>query len=269
MNRFFPIVIGTFFLFAGCSLVPSNWKLFGTPITRLEKNEKKEDAVRDRVYEKSRELAHKEQAALAKAAPSREVEVAKDFNDELVALLDQARGPAILSDLAKWQNEVDRLCSEDLAIRAKADLQRAKERGETEKLSAKLAEAEARTERAEAKATQYAKEKEAQANFFLKIIWAVGAVFGIWLLFQMLSIAAKFMPALAPFAAVANGILAPAVAHSLSRATDGLKKIGHGMSEIRDRIAPEVALQVEEILDKHADEDHKKAIGAAAASAPR
>lgn len=251
---------------SGCAWIPSPLRLFGDPIQHEEKAKKKEDAARDLIYEQARESAHKTQAALSKESnPSREVQVARDFSSETVALLDQARGPAMLADLNRWQEQVDRLCSTDPEVRMKADFERSKERLENEKTSAKLNQLEARARAAEEKELEYAKIKDRQADWLLKIAWGLGILAVLWVLSQVLAIAARLNPAFAGASTVLNTVAAPAVHFAYSRAVAGVKKLGEGMATIRKEM-PEVAEQVTRLIDSHLDSDHKQIAAAAAAA---
>jgi hypothetical protein len=263
----FGILVGT--LVSGCNFIPSPFRIFGTPVTRAEKATKRSDEARESVIQAARESAHKTQVALAKVEPSRAAEVAQDFASETVALLDQALGPVMLGDLNRWQDQVERLCSEDLAVRAKAELERSKERYHNETLAKKLAAAEDRADRAESKLLDYAKVKERQADILLKVAWAAGIIAFLWIASQVLTIAAKFYPPLAGASALLNKVAAPAVQYGYEKAKDafedardGLHRVGRAMTEIRAELPGDTAEKVESILDGHVDESHKNVIKA-------
>ena len=253
---------------AGCSWIPSAIRVGGTPIERAEKKEDKEDAAKDKLLKKGQEAAHKAKEALSAAPESRPVEVAKDFASEVVASMDQALGAPQVGETAQWKDLVQRLLSEDAKIRAKAEAERNADRAEIARLSDRLAEASAATVRAEEKAMKYAKEVDRIADILRKAIWLIGGVVVLWVLSQVLSIAARLNPAFSGAASMVNTIAAPAVQFAFSRAKTGLQKVGTALAEA-DKAKDDVSAKIRAYLDTHTDSDHQAIISSACKAATK
>jgi len=248
-------------LLTGCALIPSSLRIGGTPLDRVEAKEVKQTAAQTKLLKASQEAAHKADVALAAAPESRPVDVARDFTAEAVAGLDQALGAPAAGDAAQWKDLVRRLLSENEQIRTKADKERGADREEIAKLGDKYASAVAATERAEAKNREYERKIEGLADIVRKAIFVGGAVVGLWLLSQLLSIAARFNPAFSAAASIVSGIAAPATQFALTRAKAGLAKVGEAIAGA-EKHAPEVAAKIREYVDAAADSDHKAEIAA-------
>jgi hypothetical protein len=248
----------------GCML-PSGWRVSDTALETVQKKEAKEAQVRAQVIQGAQEAAHKSAMALAAAAPSRATTVATDFAAEATALLDQAVGAPKAGDLSSWRDLVSALLSDNAAIRQKAEAQRSSDAERMADLSDKLAASAAATARAEAQVREYARENERLADLVRKALWIGGGLAGLWLLAQLLSIAARFSPALGGVASVVNAIATPATQYALSRAQALPARIGAFMNDVRaagdglaDRVTP--------LLDAVTDADHQEQIRRAALS---
>ena len=101
----------------------------------------------------------------------------------------------------------------------------------------------------------YLRER-ATADRWHTVMWIAGGLVVLWLLSQVLSIAARVNPAFAGAAALANGIITPVGAYAYKRAQDGLAKVGQAMQEAREKV-PEIAERMEALLDNKLDADHK------------
>jgi hypothetical protein len=95
------------------------------------------------------------------------------------------------------------------------------------------------------------------------IYWILGGLAGLWVLGNVLAMAARANPGLNAVSHVVNGVVNPALAVAHARAVDGLHRVGQGMRVIRAKL-PEVAEQVETILDKETDREHQTIIHEAA-----
>jgi len=261
-----PLVMVLALFWAGCHLLPSGLQIGGTPLDRVEAKEVKQTAAQVKLLKASQEAAHKADVALAAAPESRPVEVARDFTAEAVAGLDQALGSPSAGDAAQWKDLVRRLLSENEQIRAKADRERGADREQIAKLGDKYASAVAATERAEAKNREYEAKIEGLADIVRKVIFIGGAVVGLWLLSQLLSIAARFNPAFSAAASIVSGIAAPATQFALTRAKAGLAKVGEAIASA-EKHAPEIAAKMRDFVDTAADADHKAEIAAACRAA--
>lgn len=251
---------------AGCNWIPSGARIFGTPLTRVESKEAKEDTARNAVLRGAQEAVHKAGDALASAGDDRPAVVARDFVSEAQALLDQSLGTPPAGTVAEWRNLVNRLLSENAEIRQAAERERRDDAERISEIATKLADATAARAAAEAKVREYAAENERIADMLRKMVWFVGAIAGLWLLGQVLAIAGRFNPALAGVSAVVNTVAAPGVQFIASRAQTGLQRVGEGMALIRRKL-PEAAEKVAELMNQRADDDHQTIIGNAASAA--
>jgi hypothetical protein len=243
--------------------LPSGWKFWGTPLTRADSTAAKLDAQQAAAIGAAQEATHKANAALSFAPESRPVTVARDFVQEARSLLDQVAGAPKVGDEAAWRDLVARLLSENEAIRLKAETERREDAEEVASLSAKLAKLEVAKEASDAKVAEYAKDNERLADIVRKFYWIAGSLAVLWLLSQVLTFAARFNPALAPFAGVVNAVVAPALARARARAVEGLEAVGAGLREARQVMGSTVE-QVVVYLDEKADKEHKDIIAKAA-----
>jgi hypothetical protein len=261
------VALSASLLLSGCIGLPSNWKPWGTPLDRQEDRAAKADTARAAVIGAAQESAHKTAAALSFAPPSRPVEIARGFAGETRTLLDQAAGAPKAGDAAQWQSLVERLLSENEAIRTQAERERVKDAEQVAKIADRLAAAEARADTATAKALDYARDNERLADMVRKFWWILIGLGALWVLSQMLTLAARFNPVLAPFATAANAIAAPALERARVRAVEGLQSVGRGLAEAR-KVAGQVTEQVIAHLDSNTDREHQRIIAAAANNSP-
>lgn len=249
-------------------------------------------AAVDRASEKRDEAATKVQAAadvtvhaahgevtkaleaLQSAPDSRPVQLARRFTGNAESLLNQT-APLTVGESTELRQLVADLLSENDKVRAAAEKVATFQEEANAKLSADLGRARAELDRREAALSKsnanlreaYDREN-ALANQVRNFWFVVGLLAFLWLAGNVLAVGARFVPALAPVSTAINGIAAPALAFAETRARDGLAKVGHAMASVRAKL-PEVAEQLTDIFDRHADEDHKRTIGAAANNAPR
>jgi len=254
-------------LLVGCSIFPSGWRPFGTPLTQEKKVQAKEDAAKNDVLKGAQEDVHKANTALESApADNRSVQVAKDFTGEAQALLDQANGAPTAGVQTQWHDIVARLLSVDTTIRVKAEAERRSDAERMGGVADRLADAVGAKEKAEAKVRDYAVKNEHLADLVRKAAWILGILAAFWLLGQLLSIGSRFTPALAGASKLINGVVAPAVSFAAHRAEEGLVRVGRGLAEVRQKL-PQVAEQVVGLIDAHADADHQAIISKAATEA--
>jgi hypothetical protein len=268
MSRFIlSLSAAAVLLCAGCTLLPSGWRPFGTPLTKERKIVAREAAAKDDVLAGAQEDVHKVVVSLASApADSRPVQVAKDFAAEAQTLLDGANGVPTVGTQAKWNDLVQRLMSIDTTIRIPAEAERHNDSERMGTLANRLADAVTDREKAEAKVRDYAAQNEHLADMVRKVFWIGGLLVALWLLSQVLAIGSRFTPALAGASKLVNAVAAPAMAYVAGRAEDGLTRIGSAIAEVRQKM-PQVAEQVVSLIDAHADADHQAIIAKAATEA--
>ena len=247
---------------AGCAL-PSGWRPWGTPLTKVEKRETQETNARGAVLDHAQAAVHQAVLALDAAPPGRAVTVASDFASEAQALLDQAQGAPLAGDVQKWQTIVTRLLSENAEVRAGAEREREKARSATAEMAEKLAGATAARVRAEQQVREYAKDNERLADMIRRVVWIGGGLAALWLAGQVLTIAARFNPALSGIAGAVNMVAAPAVQYAAARAQTGLARVGEALAQAREQI-PDAAKHFTMLLNEATDRDHQQHIASAA-----
>lgn len=222
--------------------------------------------------------AHKEVAktgdALAVAPDSKAVRAARRFNANALALLAQVR-PLTAQESMELRQLVNDLLSDDPLVSGKAEQAQQKDEATASKLGEELKAARADLERRQLaldKANGNLREaydrENALANKVRNFWFILGGLALFWVLGNVLSVAARFNPALAGVSRIVNGVTAPAFAFAEARAADGLQKVGHALARAKQAM-PEVAEKLVTIFDTETDRDHQRAIGAAANTAPR
>ena len=98
-----PVLLSAMLLLSGCVGLPSGWKFWGTPLTRMESKQEDVSAAQLQATRAAQELIHKTTAALSHAPASRPVEVASSFAQEARTILDQAVGAPSVGDSAEWR----------------------------------------------------------------------------------------------------------------------------------------------------------------------
>lgn len=222
--------------------------------------------------------AHKEFAktdlALATAPDSRPVALARRTTANGLGLLDQVR-PLTAAEAAEVRQLVADLLSENAQTVAGAETrqrtaeERLAETGrELTAARAKLEQREAELTKANGQLREAYDRENALANKVRNFWFIIGGLALLWVLGNLLSVAARFNPALAGVSRIVNGVTAPAFAFAEARAADGLQKVGQALAKAREAM-PEVAEKLTTIFDTQTDADHQRAIGAAANTAPR
>lgn len=206
----------------GCQYVP--WHPFGSPITREQAAQqnvlKAKESAGDGLVEEVSKAAFAVDAAISgnvNALPvaQQHVRVAKNLATQIFGT------PTVINEEG-WKNLVDRQTSLDSKVRDAANNENAKRIGQLAKLSDDLAQKDAKLEAAEKKVLEYAKEKEAIADRFLKFIWIVGGLFALYFLGQILQFLAHFNPAFESASNVVNSIVSPALHSAASKARKAL-----------------------------------------------
>ncbi|MEK7766791.1 MAG: hypothetical protein AAB368_11180 [bacterium] len=243
-----------------CSIWPSTWRIGGTPLDRVKRSEAERTRFEGEAVAHAQAAVHKAGTALQSApADNRPVAVARDFLAEAAALLDQARGAPTAADATGWRELVAGLLSDNAQTRAAAERERASQAASTNDLAIKLAAATASAVRERARALDYAREREALADFAGKLKLGFYAIIGLFVLGTVLSLAARFFPALGLASKVINGVVAPGITFAAYRAQAGLHAVGAGLKAIRTSM-PQAAKQVTDILDVATDADHQAEI---------
>jgi len=211
-------------LLCGCSLIP--WRPFGSPLTREAKAEQnvlkaKESAGDGLVEEVSKTSFAIELAAQgnpnALAVAQQHVRVAKNLAYQVFG------SPTIVNEEG-WKSLIDRQSSLDVKIREEANKENDKRLKELAKLSTDLEKKDGELKKAQDKVVEYAKEKEAIADKFLKLCWIVGILFTLYFLGQILQFLAHFNPAFESAANVVNSIVSPALHSAASKARKALNQ---------------------------------------------
>jgi regulator of replication initiation timing len=138
-----------------------------------------QDKAREAAIKAAQRATHETAEALAAAPESRPVEVATESNASALGLLDQAAGPMTAAELSAVRKQVAGLLSDNAALRADAEKARAKLRTADEKLSERLAAADATLAAAQAKLRDAFDRENALANQLRNqraIAWIVGGV---------------------------------------------------------------------------------------------
>jgi hypothetical protein len=259
---------------------PLTWASRAAPAAADRAADARDDAQAkaDAAQAKATHAAHVEIAkadvALAAAPASRPVEVARRTTANALGILDQIR-PLTAEEAASVRQLVADLLSDKAETVAQAERQQ--RAAETELARAgrdldaarqKLEAREAALVAANANLRAAYDRENALANQVRTFWFVLGGLALLLVGSQLLAVAARFVPALAPIATAANLVTAPALAFAESRARTGLQKVGYAMARARTAL-PEAADRLTEIFDQEADDDHKRVIGAAANHAPR
>ena len=262
-----PGAILLLLLIVGCSLIPSGWRIGGSPLDKVEKKEAVKTAAREQVLQGAQEAVHKTNLALDEVkSDERAVLIAREYGLQAQDLTDQALDIPPAADVATWRSLVRRLISENDQIRKQAEGERAADAKEIGRMSERFAQATAAAQRANMRALDYARESEGYADFARKLKLGFFGLIGLIVLGTILSLAARFVPALGLASKVVNGIVAPGITFVAHRAEDGLKRIGQGMASLRA-----AGNNAEELIAKHfngvTDADQQAIIAAAAKAA--
>jgi hypothetical protein len=257
----------TFFFLVGCSLWPSNWRIGGSPLDKNERAQAKLDQAKEHTVARAQVAVHQAEIALQQApADNRPVTVGRDYVAEARALLDQANGAPTLAEETAWRELVAGLLSDNAATRASAEKQRASDSAAAADLAHRLAAATAAAERANDRALSYARESEGLADFARKLKLGIFAIVGLLILGSVLSVAARFVPALGLASRVINGVVAPGITFVAHRAEAGLLRVGEALNNART-VLPDKAEQLTHLFDGVTDADHQQLIAAGAAAA--
>jgi HPt (histidine-containing phosphotransfer) domain-containing protein len=269
-RRYTILALFAVFALAGCAFVPNALKFGGNPLDKVDKQKAKVEEKRAELVNTLQGNIHKAKEAMESAHTERRDEVVSDFLTESQAIIDQVNGAPAAKDASEWSSLVRRLLSENATIRAKAQAERDSDRENMAALSQNLARVEEKLITVQAKADEYAKERDRIADVLVKICWVVGGLAGLWVLGQVLSVAARLNPAFAGASAVVNAVAAPAVQYVATRAqkqaNDVLSRVGTFMAEV-DKKLPDVATRIEELMDGAVDDAHKAEIRSARVNA--
>ncbi len=254
----------------GCSIWPSTWRIGGTPLDRNATAQKKLVATQGEAVAHAQAAVHKAETALQGApADNRPVAVAHDFISEARALLDQANGAPSAADESAWRELVAGLVSENATVRAAAERQRATQAASTADLARRLSAATLNAEHANARALDYARDREQLADFAAKLKLGFFALIGLLVVGSLLSFAARFFPQFGLAAKIVNGVVAPGITFAAHRAQVGLRRVGEGFAKFRALAGTNAEDLIERSFDRVVtDSDHRAAISSAAKLAP-
>ena len=268
------LAAGVLLMLTGC-VAATSAKVWWNPLTwgkdraaSVERVAAKQDANDTALVKQAQVENAKTIEALKEAPASRPVEVASRTAENAQTLLDRAVGSITVQDLTDLRQTVANLLSENAGLRATGEKQQAKAEATAARLTAENEDLKA--QQAESvKKLQAGYERERQLANTVRNFWFIGGGLALlWILGNLLSVAARFNPGLAGVSRVVNGVAAPALAFAEARAADGLQKVGHALARAREAM-PEAAEKLVTILDTETDRDHQRAIGAAANTAPR
>ena len=186
MTRCGAVALLVALLFSGCSTsstgarwyAPATW-FSHKPADTVDATAAKEDKARVAVIKSAQRATHETALALASAPPSRPVAVATSTNADAVTLLDQAAGPLTAAEAAQLRATVAGLLSDNSKLREAAEAVRAKEQRSVAEVSAALAQAEVKSEAAEAKLRAAFDRENALANELRgqrALVWIAGGV---------------------------------------------------------------------------------------------
>jgi hypothetical protein len=251
---------------AGCVYLPSGWTPLKNPLEKKEQAQDRVEAARTDLEKAAQVAALKADFAAAKLPPSLASDVTRYYTGETSSLLTQAEGPLLAKEIAGARELIEKLTSEDVTLRAEGLKQREKEAATNAELSERLADMQGKLDAAAARADRFAAQNLQLADRARKLFWIAAGLAGLWVLSQVLTIAARVTPAIAPIASVANAVAAPAIAYAYSRAKSGLERVGTGLAEARQKM-PEITEQIVSLIDSHTDKDHQTLIASAATQA--
>lgn len=253
--------------FAGCSLIPSGWRIGGSPLDKVEKKEATKTEAREQVLKGAQEAVHKANLAGGEVrSTDRSFLLTQEFLVEGQDLLDQALGAPPAATAEAWRSLVSRLLSENAEIRKQAESERVTDRDENRRLSERLTQATAMAQRANSRALDYARESEGLADIVRKLKLGFFALLGLIALGTVLSLVARFVPSLGMASKVINGLVAPGITFVANRAEEGLKRVGKGIAGMRAS-GTDVEGLIEKYLNGVTDADHQAIIAAAATAA--
>jgi len=264
-----PCLLPTLVLLAitGCSLIPSGWRIGGSPLKKEQKLEAAKAQTREKLLLGAQEASHKANLALAEVkSTERPLLLSLDFSLQAQDLLDQSLGIPPADQVAAWRNLVGRLVSDNAQIRQQAESERTADAKEIGLLSERFAQATAATQRANTRALDYAKESEGLADFARKLKLGFFGLVGLIALGTILSLVARFFPAFSLASKVVNSVVAPGITFVANRAEEGLKRIGQGMASLRTTLPGAEAL-IAQHFNVVTDADHQAIIAAAATAA--
>jgi|GEM_PF-1706906 len=235
---------------------PMTW---GTDRAEAVAKVEKKIEVNERAMIRAAQLeAVKTVAALSGAEKSQPVDVARRMATNTESILATANGPVPLGETIKARAIVEGLLSAEMTARGKAE----RLQMDAEDRSADLADdnaelhtlVERQTDKLEA---GYIRERKL-ANTVRNFWFIAGLLAFLFVAGNVLSLLARLNPAFSGVAAVANGVISPAMSYAYSRAQKGLTKVGEGMNAIRAKVGTEIGAQVEQLMDESLDDDHKK-----------
>lgn len=266
------LVVGLLCLaIAGCSIWPKSWRWGGTPAQREATAAGKEQQAREAEIGAAQRAVHQTAAAIeaaqAETPDSKPLTVARDFNLEAQALLDQAHGAPGAADVQAWR----KLVADVLAGR---DKEREAQRAEVANLSTRLTKSQA----AHARALEEVKGEAAENTFWSdlahKLMWAVIAFVLFVIATHLIGLAAHLNPASALLGGLATTMhttLASGAVLAARQAQDGLMRVGGALALVRQKL-PSVATEVTSYFDaataSHAQAQKQIAAGATAAGSP-
>ncbi len=157
---------------------PGTW-FSAREAAKVDTAAEKQDKAREAAIKAAQRATHETAEALAAAPESRPVAVATESNASALGLLDQAAGPMTAAELSAVRKQVAGLLSDNAALRAEAEKARAKLRTADEKLSERLAAADAGLTAAQANLREAFDRENALANQLRNqraLAWIVGGV---------------------------------------------------------------------------------------------
>lgn len=197
-------------------------------------------------------------AALSGADSSAPVLVARRMATNTESLLATANGPVPMGETIDARAIVEGLLSAEIDARSKAERLQMDAEDRSADLADDNAELQTLVERQTDKLEAgYLRERKL-ANTVRNFWFVAGGLAILFVAGNVLSLLARLNPAFSGVAAVANGVISPAMSYAYSRAQTGLTKVGEGMNAIREKVVPAVASEVQRLMDESLDDDHKK-----------
>jgi hypothetical protein len=219
---------------------------FKSPAEKMERAQKKEDALQGNLFEQSHEAMFAINQALGLPDPVQAQEVAKPFASTGLDAMDAARGPLLPArkDLLSLRVQ---MAAYPLDSPERTDFSSWFLKWRKGVASNAQAKSEWAVERAELQGKVVASAKKWEGVVFW--FWAI--VIGYVLIMWVLPVLGKAFPALRPVSWFMQGIIAPGVAAAASGTRRVLKDVVAGVEEVRKKALkddPEALAKVDDAL---------------------
>lgn len=269
-RRAFSVQLSAFvlLLLAGCALWPSTWRVGKTPLEKAQERQERAAAANHALLQQTQRDLHQAEHVFAQAPASRPVSIGRGLLADARASLDQAIGAPAAAEDAGWRELAMRLVSDNIAVQIEAQRELDAQRRETAAVSDRAARAVAAAWEAKQEALAYAADREQLADFAAKLKLGFYGLVALIVLGTVLSVVARFFPAVGLAAKVVNGVVTPGITWAAQRAEEGLQRVGAGMARLRTSVGDIAETLIEQNFDAAVTApDHRRLIAAGAAAA--